>query len=89
MKKNNNSKKVLCIIGILLTVAVTAPESDRIARLIKRDGITEEYAQKRIAAQHSDDWFRENCTHTLENDGTQATFERKCVAFLRQFGIME
>jgi dephospho-CoA kinase len=72
-----------------VTVAVTAPEDARVARLMARDGISEEYARKRIAAQHSDDWFREQCTYTLENDGTQAAFERKCVAFLRQFGIME
>ena len=72
-----------------VTVAVTAPAEDRVARLTQRDGITAEYARKRIAAQHSDDWFREQCTYTLENDGTQAAFERKCVAFLRQFGIME
>jgi len=72
-----------------VTVAVIAPLEDRVARLIRRDGITEEYARKRIAAQHSDDWFREKCTYTLENDGTQDTFEAKCVAFLRQIGIME
>ena len=71
-----------------VTVAVTAPAEDRVARLTQRDGITAEYARKRIAAQHSDDWFRENCTYTLENDSTQEAFQAKCLAFLNQFGII-
>ena len=45
-----------------VTVAVTAPEDVRIARLMTRDGITEEYAKMRISAQHEDAWFRENAT---------------------------
>ena len=65
-----------------ITVAITAPASDRIARLMIREGISAEYAQNRIAAQHSDDWFREKCHITLENNGSLAEFESKCVAFL-------
>ena len=72
-----------------VTVAVIAPEEDRIRRLMDRDGITEEYARSRIRAQHSDDWFRERCTETLENNGTLDAFATKCVAFLRTFGIMK
>lgn len=65
-----------------VTVAVTAPTEDRIARLVAREGISPEYARNRIAAQHSDDWFRENCDVTLENNGTLGEFKAKCVAFL-------
>ena len=72
-----------------VTVAVIAPEEDRVRRLMDRDGITEEYARSRIRAQHSDDWFRERCTETLENNGTLDAFATKCVAFLRTFGIMK
>ena len=64
------------------TVAVTAPVEDRIARLVAREGISAQYAKKRIDAQHSDDWFREKCDVTLENNGSLAEFEAKCVAFL-------
>lgn len=72
-----------------LTVAVTAPAEDRVRRLMERDGISEEYARSRIGAQHSDAWFREKCGHVLLNDGTRAQFYNKCLAFLRQYGIIE
>ena len=71
------------------TVAVCAPHADRVERLMQRDGITEDYARSRIAAQHSDTWFRERCDHVLENAGEMDAFATKCVAFLQKFGIME
>ena len=72
-----------------VTVAVTAPEALRIRRLMARDGISEDYARSRIAAQHSDRWFREKCDIILENDGTQQQFQDKCLAFLQGLGIMK
>lgn len=72
-----------------LTVAVTAPTQARVRWLVARDGISEEYARSRIRAQHSEAWFRERCGHVLENSGTEAQFYEKCLAFLRQNGIME
>ena len=71
-----------------VTVAVTAPADIRVQRLILRDGITEEYARSRIAAQHDEQWFRERCDCILENSGTQVQFHEKCLAFLRRWGIM-
>ena len=38
-----------------ITVAVTAPLEDRVARLMLRDGIGDAYARSRIAAQHEED----------------------------------
>ena len=64
------------------TVAVCAPWEARVERLMKRDGITREYAQNRIRAQKREDFFRERCDHTLENDGTAEEFRRKCAGFL-------
>ena len=72
-----------------VTVAVTAPTEMRIHRLMKRDGITEEYARSRIAAQHNADWFREQCNYVLENDGSIDAFATKCLAFLHTIGIIE
>ena len=72
-----------------VTVAVTAPREDRIRRLVARDGISEEYARARIAAQKGEDWFRENCDHCLENHGDLDSFRAKCLAFLARLGIME
>ena len=64
------------------TVAVCAPREARVERLMARDGISREYAESRIDAQNSQDWFRQMCAHTLYNDGTRAEFEEKCRAFL-------
>ena len=72
-----------------ITVAVRAPEEARIARLTARDGITREYALSRIRAQKDESFFRARCGYVLENTGTQEEFRCKCLAFLRQIGIME
>lgn len=71
-----------------ITVAVIAPEEDRIRRIMARDGISEEYARSRVAAQHDSRWFTERCTYTLENSGTKADCEAACLAFLRKIGII-
>ena len=71
------------------TVAVTAPEEDRVKRLMARDGISEEYARSRISAQHEDAWFRQRCDHILENMDTKMHFQEKCLAFLNQFCIIK
>lgn len=72
-----------------VTVAITAPEADRIERLLARDGISYEHAQLRIRAQKPESYFRENCDHVLENNGTEADFHEKCLAFFREFTIMK
>ena len=72
-----------------VTVAVTAPEEVRVKRLMLRDNITEEYARSRIAAQHKEDWFRQRCHCTLENNGTEIQFREKCLAFLKNRDIIE
>lgn len=72
-----------------VTVAVSAPREDRITRLMERDGISAEYAAKRIDAQHPALWFAQRCDHILENNETQEQFRNKCLAFLQGLGIME
>ena len=71
-----------------VTVAVTAPVEDRVKRLMSRDGISEDYARSRIAAQHDDAWFRKNCTCVLENNSNLDAFATKCIDFLRNLDIM-
>ncbi len=65
------------------TVAVTAPRSARIERLMRREGISEAYAAQRIAAQKSDTEFSEMSDFTLQNSGTIAEFEEQCEQFLK------
>ncbi len=70
------------------TVAVTAPLENRVARLMARDGISEEYARSRIAAQPDDGWFRAKCDHILENNEDLDAFATKCLAFLQDIDIL-
>ena len=71
-----------------MTVAVTAPVETRVQRLMQRDGIPEDYARSRIAAQHDERWFRERCDWILENSGTEMQFREKCLAFLENPDII-
>ena len=62
---------------------------DRLVEQLKeRDGITEEYARSRIAAQHNEGWFRERCSHILENNSNLDAFATKCIDFLRVLDII-
>ncbi len=72
-----------------ITVAVIAPVELRVQRLMAREGIGEDYARSRIAAQRSCEEFSQMCDYTLVNDGEMASFHRKCIAFFRQIGIIK
>jgi len=72
-----------------VTVAVTAPLESRVRRLMARDGIGESYARSRIAAQHDEEWFSSRCDVTLVNDGGFPKFYNRCLAFLREWDIIE
>lgn len=63
-------------------VGVLAPAEVRIGRIMAREGISEEYARLRVAAQKKDDYFRANCTYILENSAgdTTETFGARALA---------
>ena len=63
-----------------VTVAVTAPEEVRVRRIQAREGISEEYARARIAAQKPSQWFEERCDYTLRNDGGRDELEARARA---------
>lgn len=50
------------------TCAVLAARNTRIARIMARDAITEEYAALRIDAQKDDAFYRERCDYVVQND---------------------
>lgn len=67
------------------TIAVTAPAEDRVKRLMAREGISEEYARLRIAAQKSDEEFSARCSRTICNDyPTAEGFSEACDRLLDQ-----
>ncbi len=61
------------------TAAVTAPEEERVKRLMAREGIDRDYALLRIRAQKPDEWFRQHCSMTLENRGSREEFLQTCI----------
>ena len=61
----------------MTTVAITAPEEQRMRRIMARDNISEDYARSRIAAQHEEAWFVERCDHELKNDSTLEVYEQR------------
>lgn len=60
------------------TCAVIAPLRRRVRRLMKREGISEEYARSRIAAQKPARWFSRHTDITLRNDADEETFRALC-----------
>lgn len=65
-----------------LTIAVLADENIRFSRIISRDGISEEYARKRMASQKDDSFFISNCNHIIYNSGNEEELFQKATAFL-------
>ncbi len=59
-------------------VGVLADEDTRVARLMAREGIGEQYAKMRIRAQKPDEYFERNCGYILRNDGSREDFRRAC-----------
>ena len=69
-----------------VTVGITAPLEDRVRRLMARDGISQDYARARIAAQTDESG---KCRHILVNSGTIQEFKAECLAFFTQLTIIE
>lgn len=70
-----------------LTLGVIAPNELCITRIIARDAISKERAAARLAAQHDDDYFRQNCTAVIENTGSRAELEAQICQILAKFGV--
>ena len=60
-----------------LTVCVTASEATRVRRIMRRDGVDENAALRRLAAQKDDAELLTLCDETIENDGDDEALERR------------
>ncbi len=72
-----------------VTVAVTAPEEVRLERLMRRDGISRDYAIRRIRAQKDPAEYSALAMHTLSSDCPMEEFETRCDEFLKGVFKME
>ena len=50
------------------TLAIVAPPEIRVRRIMRREGISEEYAWSRVKAQKADDFYTQRSEYTLIND---------------------
>ena len=67
------------------TVAVLADPEVRAQRIMRRDGISREYALLRIRAQKDDDFYRKNCTDVLMNNAeTPEAFEAEAYKYFAE-----
>ena len=67
------------------SLAVLAPVEDRIRRIMARDGISDEYARLRVAAQKDDAFYRTHCTDILENTSpAPEAFQKTALLFFQR-----
>lgn len=50
------------------SIAIISQKDLQIERICKRDGITEEVAEKRISIQEDNDFFKARCDYVIENN---------------------
>lgn len=66
-----------------ITVCVTAPEEKRIRRIMRRDGIDEDSARRRLAAQKDDSELAVLCDEIIVNDGDDAALDAQLDRIIR------
>ena len=59
-------------------VGIVAEKAKRIERIMKRDGISYEYAMMRVNAQYPNEYFVQKCEYVLHNDGSEDKFRKEC-----------
>ena len=70
-----------------LVVAVLADEPVRLARVMARDGISKDAAERRFAAQRPDEFYRSHCQYVFENNGDANSLEAQILSFLEKTGL--
>ena len=70
-----------------LTVGVLAARELRLQRVMARDGISAEHAEKRLQAQKPDAFYLDRCDRILENNNDLAALERAVAALLVELGV--
>ena len=58
-------------------IAVTAPEEVCIKRIIGRDKLSIQAARSRMAAQHDEAFFKQNCDVLIENNGDKVQLQEQ------------
>ena len=70
--------KIAAIDAIALLESGLGEKTTRIERIMKRDGISYEYAMMRVNAQYPNEYFEQKCEYVLHNDGSEDKFRKEC-----------
>ena len=68
-----------------VTVAVLAARECLKARIVARDGLTEEDALLRLSAAKSDEFFKNRCSVIIENNGSEEELKIKAESILSKY----
>ena len=66
------------------TVAVIAPEEQRIVRIMARDGLSRRDAELRIRAQQPESWYVRKCDAVIRNDGNLKNLQDQISKLLKE-----
>ncbi len=68
-------------------IAVIAPYELRLKRIMNRDGLTQEKAEKRLQAQKNDEFYSQRAKYTVVNDLNRENTVRQIETILMQEGL--
>ncbi len=63
---------------------MTAPPELRLARIMQRDGLTEERAKNRMSAQHGEDYYISRSDFVISNEDDPDDLELQVSGILQQ-----
>lgn len=64
-------------------ISVVADEETRVKRIIKRDGITETDAKRRVSSQKPDEFYTEKSDFVIRNDGSEEELRKNVNSVLK------
>ena len=62
-----------------ITIGVIAKKEKKLERICKRDNITVEEAELRLNSQPDDEYYRNNCDYTIENNTIENEITQKAI----------
>ena len=74
--------------GCAKIVSVLAPDNLRLERILKRDAISVELAQKRIASQHSSEFFSTHSNYVINNNSTPEALRDNVEKMLSELDLL-
>ena len=71
------------------TIGILAPYSQREKRILKRDSLNIDEAQKRLLSQPDDAYYTERCDFIILNDGAKDKLKNQIYKFLSSISYKE